>query len=457
VELADAELDLATLSKATLAITGEIRTDRLVERVLAVSMENAGATRGLLLLLRDGVLRLEAAQGTAPLPSRGATLDGLTGVPTSVLQYAARTGEALVLADARLDARFAGDPALPRDRPLSVLALPLAWKGRSSGLIYLENDLTPDAFTPARRRLQELLGAQAALSLENARLYDETEAMVRSTARFVPTEFLAQLGRRRLIDVVPGDAVAMEMTVLFTDLRGFTGMTERLGPGPTFALLNAWLSRVTDVIARRGGFVHDIVGDATLALFPGVPDNAVRAAAELATIPRGLLDDGVIDAELRVGIGLHAGPVMLGTLGGERRLAISVVGDTVNTAARLETATKGVGAPALVSGALVARLRSPASFALRPLGSVALHGRAELIEVAELLDVHPPALREPMAAGRADFAAGLAAMRAGDVAAATARFEACVARCAGDAAAAGLLARLRRGGGAGGKDDVEIV
>lgn len=213
-----------------------------------------------------------------------------------------------------------------------------------------------DAFTAARRRLQELLGAQAAISLENARLYDEAEALVRSSARFVPTEFLAQLGRRRLVDVAPDDAAALEMTVLFTDLRGFTGLTERLGPAQTFGLLNTSLSRVTEVIARRGGFVQDIVGDATLALFPGAPDDAVRATVKFAAIPAALCEEGETAAPLRVGIGLNAGPVNLGTLGSAQRLAIAVVGDTVNTAARLETATKGLATQALVSQALVDRL-----------------------------------------------------------------------------------------------------
>jgi GAF domain-containing protein len=213
------ELDLETLSKATLAMSSEIKTDRLVERVLAVSVQNAGATRGLLLLFREGTLRLEASQGEGFSP-RGTALAELVGAPTSILQYAARTGAKLALPDARTDARFASDEAISKERPLSVLAVPLTSRGQLSGLIYLENDLTPDAFSPARIQLQEMLGAQAVISLENARLYDEMELQVarRTQELSVVNEKLAvanaDLEQRVQVKVGEALAAAEQMTRL---------------------------------------------------------------------------------------------------------------------------------------------------------------------------------------------------------------------------------------------------
>ncbi|MFO0627022.1 MAG: AAA family ATPase [Polyangiales bacterium] len=448
LDLADAELDLATLSKATQAITRELRTDRLVARVLEVCMENAGATRGALLLRRDGALRVAVARGGAE-PSPGAEVDALGPVAARVIRYAAGAGEALVLSNALRDKRF-GDGTTSGD--LSAMALPLTLSDAAAGMIYLENDLTADALSPSRTRMLEHLGAQAAIALENARLYDESEALARAAERFVPREFLAELGRNTLTDVVPGDARELVMSVLFADLRGFTGLTERLGPAATFALLNAWLSRTTEAVRRHGGFVKDIIGDGTLALFSGDPEAALRAASEIAAIPDAL----GADVPLRVGIGVDRGPVTLGTLGSAQRLAISVVGDAVNSAARLESATKGLATRALVSERFVAALRPEHTFALRPLGPVSLHGREAPLAVYESLDVFPDAVRARLLRAAGPLRDALDALRAGDVARAEENLRVCLERCPDDTLARGLLARVQGEHALGGKDDVRF-
>ena len=179
IDVTGDEVDLAAVWESTLAITREMRADRVVDRVLTVSMQNAGATRGLLLLERDGELWLEAGRGEGVSPA-GTALRELRGVPASILQHVARAGERLLLADARTDARFASDPAIRADQPLSVLALPLVIGGRASGLIYLENDLVPGAFSQTRVQILEMLGTQAAISIANGRLYNELEAYSRT-------------------------------------------------------------------------------------------------------------------------------------------------------------------------------------------------------------------------------------------------------------------------------------
>lgn len=354
-----------------------------------------------------------------------------------------------MLSNALRDKRFGDGEG---DGDLSAMALPLTLGDAPAGMIYLENDLTADALSPARTRLLAHLGAQAAIALENARLYDETESLARAAERFVPREFLAELGRGALPDVVAGDARELVMSVLFADLRGFTGLTERLGPAPTFALLNAWLSRVTEAVRRHGGFVKDIIGDGTLALFSGEPEAALRAAREIAAIP----DELGADVPLRVGIGIDRGPVTLGTLGSAQRLAISVVGDAVNSAARLESATKGLATRALVSGRLVRALGAPHAFALRDLGPVSLHGREAALEVYELLDVFPEALRDALSTSAAPLREALDAMRAGDLPRAEALLRACLRRSPDDTLARGLLSRALGEHDQGGKDDVRF-
>ena len=179
--LASNALDVSAVLKAAQAISGEIRRDALLETLLRTVLHNAGAERGLLLLAQGDSLVL-AAEGDAgrdrfrPLPALALdapTDDGLPRLATTVVGFAVRSGETVVLADAVADPRFATDPYIEARRPRSVLCLPLLRQSQRVGLLYLENNLTSDAFAGERLEAPRLLAAQIAISLENARLYDE--------------------------------------------------------------------------------------------------------------------------------------------------------------------------------------------------------------------------------------------------------------------------------------------
>ncbi|MDC3962363.1 AAA family ATPase [Polyangium jinanense] len=175
---AGAVLDIASVLKASQAISGEIVLDRLLDALMRILIENTGARRCVLLLLRDGRLVVEAEHriGEAPVHALGATpLEGRADLPAGVVTYVARTGETIVLDDRPSDGPFAREPWLTSGRPRSLLAAPIVYKGRLAGVIYLENDLTRSAFTPARVEVIRLLSAQAAISIENARLYADLQ------------------------------------------------------------------------------------------------------------------------------------------------------------------------------------------------------------------------------------------------------------------------------------------
>ncbi len=179
--LATASLDVAAMLKAAQTISGEIRRDALVETLLRIILHTAGAERGLLLLYQGKRLVL-AAEGDAgrdhftplpDLPIDSDAEDGLPRLPESVTSFALRSGETVVLADAGLDERFANDRYIKARRPRSVLCLPLLRQSQRVGLLYLENNLTANAFAGERQEAPRLLAAQIAISLENVRLYDE--------------------------------------------------------------------------------------------------------------------------------------------------------------------------------------------------------------------------------------------------------------------------------------------
>jgi predicted ATPase/signal transduction histidine kinase len=173
-------LDLASVLKSAAALASEVHLDRLLERIMAILVENVGARRGALLVERDGDLRVEMAvdaEGDARA-LRGVPLAAEPAIAEGVVRYVARTGEAVVLDDAALDPRFSSDPRLADKSGMSVLCRALVAKGRQACIVYLENDLADGAFSADRLRVVELLSAQAAIALENAALYATLEEKV---------------------------------------------------------------------------------------------------------------------------------------------------------------------------------------------------------------------------------------------------------------------------------------
>jgi predicted ATPase/signal transduction histidine kinase len=174
-----ASLDVASLLKASQAISSEMQLESLLSRLLHVLLENAGADYGALLLARDEQWFVEAsaAPDESPLLMQGLALEQAE-LPHSLISYVLRSGEAVVLADAVRDADFGHDAYICRRNPRSLLVLPLLYQGTLSGLLYLENRQTTEVFTPERQELLALLSGQIAISLENARLYANLEQLV---------------------------------------------------------------------------------------------------------------------------------------------------------------------------------------------------------------------------------------------------------------------------------------
>jgi PAS domain S-box-containing protein len=174
-----AQLDIATVIKASQAVSGEILLDRLIEILMTIALEHAGAERGLLILPRGDGYGIEAeartGQRTVEVTLRQADVTA-TELPESLLHTVIRTHESVLLEDAQRSDLFVADAYVKRRRPRSVLCLPLVKQAKLIGVLYLENKLAPGIFTPQRIVVLELLASQAAISLENAQLYAELTA-----------------------------------------------------------------------------------------------------------------------------------------------------------------------------------------------------------------------------------------------------------------------------------------
>jgi PAS domain S-box-containing protein len=178
-------LDLATVIKVSQAVSGEMVLEKLIDTLMRIAVEHAGAERGLLILLQGEQLQIEAeattGQGKIDVTLRQAPVTP-SELPESMLQYVIRTRESVILDDASAQKPFAADTYIRERHARSLLCVPLINQAKLIGLLYLENNLTPHAFTPTRISVLKLLASQAAISLENSGLYgdlQEREAKIR--------------------------------------------------------------------------------------------------------------------------------------------------------------------------------------------------------------------------------------------------------------------------------------
>jgi signal transduction histidine kinase/CheY-like chemotaxis protein/HPt (histidine-containing phosphotransfer) domain-containing protein len=167
-------LDMMTIVKASQAISGEISLERLLDRLMQIVIENAGAERGVLLLEKERRLYIEAEGkvGADAELLRSLPLEEYQGLPASIINYTARTSEPVVLDDASNSGDYVRDPYIEKNRTKSVICVPLFNQGRFTGVLYLENNLTKGAFTEERLKTLEMLSSQIAISIENSRLYE---------------------------------------------------------------------------------------------------------------------------------------------------------------------------------------------------------------------------------------------------------------------------------------------
>jgi predicted ATPase/signal transduction histidine kinase/GAF domain-containing protein len=172
------QLDLATVVRMLQSLAGELVLGKWISNLLLIALENAGAERGVLLIPEGTELRALADARTIESGVRVSLVapgDALPELPTSVLHYVVRTHDTVLLDDAHTAGRFANDPYIASRRCRSLLCLPLVKQGKLAGILHLENNLAPSVFTPRRTAILRLLVAQAAMSLDNIRLYTDLE------------------------------------------------------------------------------------------------------------------------------------------------------------------------------------------------------------------------------------------------------------------------------------------
>ncbi|HRY55366.1 MAG TPA: adenylate/guanylate cyclase domain-containing protein [Spirochaetia bacterium] len=244
-----------------------------------------------------------------------------------------------------------------------------------------------------------LLVKKVSDSFETAEaLSDYVDSISRTVKSFIPKEFLEHLEKADVIDLRLGDHAKKEMTIFFSDIRAFTELSERLTVEENFAFINSYLSRVVPIIRENGGFVDKYVGDGIMALFPDKtgPDEAIRSA--IAMQGKMLEYNGhrakVGYKPISMGVGIHAGDLMLGVVGVSDRMENTVISDAVNLASRLQAITKAFNIAVAISEQAFKMLEDPGAYKYRFIGKVRVKGKAAPVSVFEILDGIAPELFE---------------------------------------------------------------
>ncbi|MCB1316074.1 MAG: adenylate/guanylate cyclase domain-containing protein, partial [Leptospiraceae bacterium] len=241
--------------------------------------------------------------------------------------------------------------------------------------------------------------------------------------RFVPGDFLRFLNRNDVTQIRLGDQIQKQMTVLFSDIRSFTTISEKMSPRENFAFINDYLSHIGPAVRNWNGFIDKYIGDAIMALFPDTPENAIIAALDMQ---RRLIDfnrtRGAGDAPVRMGIGVHTGDLMLGVVGEKMRMDGTVISDAVNIAARLESLTKTYRCQILASGAVLAAVTRPDRIGSRYLGALQVKGKEHSVDVYEIFDADEPHMADSKQATKTQFELAVQSMQTGKVDAARSIF-----------------------------------
>jgi PAS domain S-box-containing protein len=245
--------------------------------------------------------------------------------------------------------------------------------------------------------------------LERIKFTNELFQLNESFSRFVPRQFLQLLDKESIIDVQLGDQVQQEMSVLFSDIRDFTTLSETMTPHDNFKFINAYLRRMEPAIIENQGFIDKYMGDGIMALFSGSADDAVKAGIamleSLKNYNQHRLKFGY--TPLRIGIGINTSFLMLGTVGGKQRMDSTVISDGVNLASRLEGLTKKYGVSLLITHHTIARLHNPIEYHIRFITKATVKGKSKAVGIFEIFDGDEPHVKKGKLVTKSIFEEGL--------------------------------------------------
>jgi adenylate cyclase len=360
----------------------KLNLDEVLEFLLDNIFQVLPADNGLILLLD--------AQGTNLVPSAVRLKDahsmaeGKLRVSQTLLRHCFQKRVGVLSADALCDDRFSAKESIMALGIHSVMCVPMIFQDTILGVIQVDSQTTSNTFNQADLDLLTMLANQAALSVRNSRLHDQ---LVQEEMRRASLEryFSPQIAREIADKKMKFDGESVEATVLFSDVRDFTPLSERTEPAELVRFLNHYFGMMGDIVFEFNGTLDKFIGDALVAVFGSPfprPDDSINAARCAEKMIRTVRETEFSVGKISIGIGLHRGKVVHGDIGSEKVMKqYTCIGDTVNTSSRLSTIAKPdqiVLSPAMkeVLGETVET---------KALGRVELKGKSEPMNTFELI------------------------------------------------------------------------
>jgi len=324
-------------------LTSSLDLDEVLRRVLDKVIDLMNASRGYVVLVEEGILRVRVARNETGI-SEGTEFSG----SRTFVEQCMQTKQPLLTTDAVTDERFKGQQSVILRNLRSIIAVPLLIRGECIGAVYVDNPFKSGIFHPADLGFLQVIAHQAAIAIDNARLfsslkvsYEHSERLRKTFERYVNKQVM-----ERVLNDPKGDFLAgerLKVTMLASDIAGFSTLSQEMDAEDLVRLLNQYFHQMVDIVLDHGGNIDKFQGDGLLVVFGApvaVEDSARQAvgaaedmlkAIKAMNIPRA----DVGDAPLEVGIGLDSGYVVAGNIGSERRLEYTLIGIPVNNAAYL--------------------------------------------------------------------------------------------------------------------------
>ena len=351
---------LATLLEVSKGLTRAVDVDQILDKIVGYAYQTLEVDRVAILLCdTDGALTPKISRD-----KRGG--DTQRAVPQSIAKKAVSEKVALLSDNAGEDTRFGGQSILMQQVRSAICAPLIGSEDRVLGVLYVDNPSMTHRFSDEDLEFLVAFAGIAAVAIENSQFAERIrrESLVRSNfERYFAPQLAARIASSGEAMKLGGDK--RQVAVLFSDIRGFTALSETMNPDDMASLLTEYFTEMVDCVFRHGGTLDKFIGDAVMAQW-GAPiggaddaDQAMAAALEMIAELQKLNEMWTAAGRprLEIGVGLNYGEAFAGNIGSERRLEYTVIGDTVNTASRLCGAA--AAAEILLSEPMLKALTSP--------------------------------------------------------------------------------------------------
>jgi adenylate cyclase len=380
---------LKVLTKVAETLIAVRPVEEVLAQVVDIVFDHIPADRGFLMLQEETDSKLVPMIVKHRKDSGG---DSRITISKTIADRVMKDRVSILTSDAQVDPRFGAGESIRFHGIRSAMCAPLWNKDQVIGIIHVDSPMLTNCFTLNDLDLLTALANYAAVAVERARLNQKIVAEEKKRERL--GRFLSPQVTNRILATsdTQGNALGVpevkEVSILFADIVGFTSMSETMSPNAVALLLNDYLSRMTDVIFKYEGTLDKYIGDAIMAVYGApldMPDHAVRAVRSALEMQERLAEwnsERKEGPQLRIRIGINTGKAVAGEIGSINKKEYTVLGDTVNTASRLESSVAKPGMAVIGENTYDAVKEI---FDCRPLGKATLKGKAKEVAVFEVV------------------------------------------------------------------------